>query len=67
MQPPLEIKRENAISAIVQACNALGWSICLPDASLLSMDDEVQGLIIGCDDYISYVVGCLPTPDSTKH
>lgn len=63
----MEINRENAVAAIAKACEALGWSICVPDASLLSMDDEIQGLIIGNYEYVGYILACLPVPDATKH
>jgi hypothetical protein len=63
----LDITRENAVIAISLACDALGWVICIPDAGLHSMEDEIHGIVIGRTEYVSYVVACLPVPRSTKH
>lgn len=64
---PLDINKNNAVMAISKACDVLGWAICVPDASLLSLEDEIQGLVIGREEYVSYIIACLPLPDSTKH
>jgi hypothetical protein len=63
----MEINRDNAVAAIAKACEALGWAICVPDAGLLSMEDEIQGLIVGNCEYVNYILACLPVPDLTKH
>jgi hypothetical protein len=43
-------KEMEALIVIIEACEKLGWAIAVPD------EDEVDGLIIGTEEYINKIL-----------
>jgi hypothetical protein len=44
---------EEALEAIMKACEHLGWAVAVPSEN---PDDDIKGLVIGDPDYIDSVL-----------
>ncbi len=44
---------EEALNAIIQACEFLGWTVAVPNEN---PEDDIQGLVIGQDEYVDKVL-----------
>ena len=44
---------EEALNAIIKACEFLGWTVAIPNES---EDADIKGLVIGEDEYVDRVL-----------
>lgn len=69
----MAITKKEKILNLIDSCKALGWDMVIPNVDNLKDDDEIPGMVIGSEAYISLVMEYLPEyipedePSKTLH